>query len=504
MTSPARILAGRLATLGPDAKPTLAAILARMSVTELAALAHDWEAFWARPKQILPQGHWKSAGFLTGLGFGKTVALSSFVCGEVEAGRARSVALCAQNEDKTYDVMIAGKSGLLAVSPPWFKAREEGGGVVWPNGARAFPYTPEVPGAMRGPEHDLVWLSEIIAWPAATREEAFANIERRARIGYGKLIWDTSPKKRHPILRKLLARAAKDPEKHIVVTGTMRENADFLTPGYVDEQYATYGGTQQGREELDGEFLDDSDEASFRQKWIDDARRDMPTALRRRILSIDPATSDRRGVDRTGIIDLGLGLDDQILVCADFTRSAPWEEWSAFAIDRYIRDRRDCIIVERNKVGDAPRSVLRAAAAARGFRVELLELDAPTRWAPGVIYLKEVFSRGEKSSRHEGATPLYAQGRASHVNGADLAELEDAMTTWVPGPGARSPDALDALVIGIDELTGHARKKKVDHAAGFVGIGAASKALQALTSGPVGGGSSIAALLGGGSGRSRI
>jgi phage terminase large subunit-like protein len=65
------------------------------------------------------------------------------------------IALVGQNEDRTVEVMVEGESGLIAVSPPWFKARFEAGRVIWPNGAQAFVYTPEVPASSSAPSITL-------------------------------------------------------------------------------------------------------------------------------------------------------------------------------------------------------------------------------------------------------------------------------------------------------------------------------------------------------------
>ena len=113
----ARQLATRLATLGPAARPAALRLLATFTPTELAALLHDWRELWARPKQLIPPGgRWRSHGFLTARAFGKTRAIAEFVTAEAMAGRAARIALMAQNEEKTHEVMINGKSGLIAVS----------------------------------------------------------------------------------------------------------------------------------------------------------------------------------------------------------------------------------------------------------------------------------------------------------------------------------------------------------------------------------------------------
>jgi len=461
---------------------TLTEVLARCSVVQLAALRYDWADWWARPKQRIPDGPWRSYGFLTGRGFGKTRTISEWVQQEVFAGRAERIALIAQNEDKTIEVMIEGESGLLATSPPWFKARYESGRVLWPNGAQAFVYTPFEPQNVHGPEHHLAWCSEIARWPAATRDEAMADLRRGLRLGYGKLIWDTTPRRRNPLVRKLLERAASNPTRHVVVRGSMRENEANLTPEFVQEQIDEYGGTQQGAEQIDGVFLDDSAGALFRQAWIDAARRSAPGSFRLRILSVDPAISTRRGTDRTGIVDLGQGDDEQIYVLGDMSGKHAPEEWARVVLDAYGRNECNAVIVERNRGGDLVASNLRAQAQARGWRVIVLDLRARlSPYRAGIVYVKEVHTSRTKETRAEPVAGLYERGRVSHAHGADLRALEDTLTTWEPTPTAESPDALDALVHGVYELAG-LRDDRPDARAGFKGITDAAKSLTRASS----------------------
>lgn len=488
---------------GDDAPTVLETMLSELTITELVALWYDWEGFWARPKQLLPDGNWRSFGLLTGRGFGKTRTNSEFVQREVVAGRARRIALIAQNETKTIEVMVDGESGLLATSPPWFRARFEKGRVIWPNGAQAFVYTPEVPGALRGPEHDLAWMSEPVVWPAATREEAFSNLRLGLRLGYGRMVWDSTPKRRHPLIRYLLRRAEKHPQ-HVVVRGSTYENVSNLTADAVAEWEDEYGGTQKGREELEGEFLDDSDGALWKQEWIDRARRDLPAELTRRILSIDPAISEKKGRDQTGIIDEGLGVDGQIYVLADLTAKHAWEAWGVLVVVRYFEARCDCVVVERNRGGDAVTANLRAVAkdpevlarlGLEEIRVEVLQKGAPTRHVSGVLYVKEETASVSKTGRHEPVATLYEKGRVSHVKTADLGNLEDTLTTWEPVAGKKSPDGIDALVQGAWELAQLANRS-VDLSQGFAGLTKVSEQLRSASGGRCGG-LGIGSLLGG-------
>lgn len=467
---------------------------------ELAALAHAWEA-WARPKQVPPATSWRSWGFVAGRGNGKTRSCSEFVLEEVAAGRARRIGFCSFTLDEAERTLVNGVSGLLTLSPPWFRPEWSKGQLIWPNGAIATAFTPEVPNGPRGPEHDLFWCSEVAAWPASGRDEFFKNVREGLRIGAGRMIYDTTPRARHPLVRFLLERAKRDPQRHVVVRGATRDNADNLTADFVAELEGDYGGTQRARQELDGEFFDDAEGALFKQDWIDRARRDRPTVLKRRILFVDPAISVRRGTDATGIVDVGLGIDEQVYVFADHTARLAPEAWGALLIELYLRGTCDCVGVERNRGGDLVASNIRAAAAQRGLRVEMVGPDAPTRHHPSTLYVKETHARKSKELRAEPVSTLYEQGGVSHVHGADLGELEDLMTTWIPDGGGPSPNNLDALVYGVVELAGLAREKKQDTKAAIAG---AARMQEAIATTPRPRPQGIAALLGGGRGGDRI
>lgn len=504
MSSPAIELARALvAAAGGRAHEALDAALDVLTPIERAALAYDWAGFWARPEQLLPDDPvWVSHGYLTARRFGKTKANGEHVVKEAYEGRAMRVGFCAQNMDKTIEVMVHGDAGLIDSSPPWFKAQfvgEKGmpARVVWPNGAQAFPFTPEEPAKIRGPGTHLFWASELQSWPASKREEAlFAGILPMNTLGYGRLIWDATPKKRHPVIRTLIKRAIDFPEAHRVVGGDIQDNVFNLGRRAVADLEITLGGTQRGREELRGEFSDEDDEALWEQEWIDAHRRNTPTELRRRILVIDPAISDRKGTDETGFVDLGLGLDEQVFPFADLTGTYKWAKWGEVAVKRYMTKRCDCIVVERNAGGDACAANIVAAARPRGIRVEVVDKKAVTRHVAGVIYVKEVIARESKAARLEPVAALYKAGRVSHVKeqerGYELDAMEELMVTWVPEVGG-SPDRLDALGHGVWELVDLKQLFK-DHAAGFVGIEKAAAELEKIVT--AAGGPSIADMLG--------
>lgn len=444
----------QLHSLGPEVAPRVArAMWLKLSVVERAAIAADW-SFWGRLKQIAPAHDWRTWGFLTARGFGKTIGISNHINAEVESGRARLIGLAAQDEQSSIDIQVLGPSGLIATAPPWFKPRWEASAlqVVWPNDVRAYVRTPEVPGKIRGLEYHISWLSELQSWPQSTRLEAFANFFLSTRLGYGRIVWDATPKKRHPLLKELLAAGEADPTSHVVVRGTTYENAANLGRGYVGEMERKFGGTQRGEEELLGRMLDDSENATAKQAWIDGRRRQVPTVLARRVVSIDPAVTARKGSDTTGLVEAGLGTDGQGYVLADASGKLQPGEWAGKALDWYVEHRCDLILAETNKGGQLVTQTLRAIAKERGLEVIVIGKDERPARVAGKVFVKEVYARGSKEERAEPVGTAYERGRISHVIGADLSSLEDTLTTWEATPNGDSPGDLDALVHAMVEI----------------------------------------------------
>lgn len=470
--SPAAAIASRVAaTLGRKlAHQTIDVALKRFTNVELAALAMYWE-FWARPKQLAPAGNWRSWGFLTGRGFGKTRACAEYINGEVLAGRAKSIVLIAQTEDKSVEIHVDGPTGLIHTAPPWSKPSFEATArrLVWPNGAGAYVRTPETPGNIRSGEHDIAWCSELQSWPAATRTEAWMNVQFATRRGYARTVWDATPKRRHPLLKTLLKRAADKPNVHRIVRGTSYENAANLGAGVLEDLEADYAGTQQGREELLGEMLGEEEGALVKQEWIDRARRQRPDRMTRKAIGLDPAVTSRRGSDTTGIALVGLGVDGQALVLADRSGKYKPDEWAAIVFAIYFEERCDCVVVETNKGGDLVTQNLRAFAERRGVSVVVLGKEETPQHLAAVVYVREVHARGDKIDRAQPLATAYERLKVSHVIGADLTSLEDTLTTWEPSPGADSPGDLDALVHVAKEVLGLS-KNAADAKTGFAGI----------------------------------
>jgi phage terminase large subunit-like protein len=196
---------------------------------------------------------------------------------------------------------------------------------------------------------------------------------------------------------------------------------------------AQYAGTRLGRQELDGEIVEDRPDALWSRDVIEAARVEAAPALSRIVVAVDPpATSSRRaaacGIIAAGRDEAGIGY---VVEDATVAGLAP-QGWAARAVALYRRLEADALVVEVNQGGEMASAVLR-------------EVD------PGVPVTTVHATRG-KYMRAEPVSVLYTKGKVRHV-GAHPA-LEDEMCDFGPGglSSGASPDRLDALVWALHEL----------------------------------------------------
>ena len=159
--------------------------------------------------------------------------------------------------------------------------------------------------------------------------------------------------------------------------------------------------------------------------------------LKKIVVAIDPATTNKAKSDETGIIVAGIGEDNYIYVLEDRSTKASPNGWAKIAIAAYEKYNADTIIAEVNQGGDMVESVLRSESR-------------------NVSYKKVRASRG-KRVRAEPIASIYEQGKVFHVG--KLKKLEDQLTTWEQG--SDSPDRLDALVWALTELALNRRASRV-------------------------------------------
>lgn len=403
--------------------------MSSLSPDAATQLLTRWD-FWARPDQLPPPGAWRTWLILAGRGWGKTRTGAEWVREQVKTRRAGRIALVARTASDVRDVIVEGESGILAISPKderpiWEPSRRR---LTWPlTGAIATTYSADEPDQLRGPQHDGAWADELASWRYA---DAWDQLRFGLRLGAHPQVVITTTPRPTKIIRDLIA----GPDT-VVTRGRTRDNRVNLAPGVVAELERRYAGSRLGRQELEGEVLDDSAGALWRWLWIDGARVTKAPDLRRIVVAVDPATTSGEESDETGIVVAGIGYDGRGYILADESGRYRPEEWARRVASAYHAHKADAVIAEGNQGGEMVGAVLRAYGSAG-------------------LPVRTVHAKRGKATRAEPVAVLYEQGRVSHVG--SLARLEDQLTTWDPGASGASPDRLDALVYAVTELLGAA------------------------------------------------
>lgn len=279
------------------------------AVPDFATLKRDWR-FWARPEQQPPEGDWRTWLILAGRGFGKTRTGAEWVRAAAEADGELRIALIGATGNDARAVMVEGESGLLAIAPPglkpvWEPSRRR---VSWKSGAQAFLYSAEEPGQLRGPQHHIAWCDELAKWAHGT--ETWDNLQLGLRLGSAPRALVTTTPRPIALIKAMLV------DRTVAVTrGKTSDNSDNLPPSFLEHVAASYGGTRLGRQELDGELIEEVEGALWSRALIEKCRGRARPDVRRVVVGVDPPAGI--GGDACGIVVAGLGADGRGHVLED-------------------------------------------------------------------------------------------------------------------------------------------------------------------------------------------
>jgi phage terminase large subunit-like protein len=410
-----------------------------------AHLATDWPTFAHRhqevPETTRSGAPWRTWLILGGRGAGKTRAGAQWVravaLGEPPyAGQPPArIALIGETEHEVREVMIEGVSGLLSVHahaerPTWISSRRR---LEWPNGAVAQAFSAEDPESLRGPQFSAAWADELAKWRHA--EATFDMLQFGLRLGeHPRQVITTTPR---PIA--LLKRLIADPETALTRAGT-GANAYNLARAFIDNVFARYGGTRIGRQELDGEIIEERADALWTRALLEQCRVTQRPSFKRIVVAIDPPASSSKRADACDFVVAGLAEGGLIYVLADDSAAGLTPAgWATKAIALWRRYEADALVAEVNQGGDMVRAVI-------------AEAD------PTVPVIAVRATRG-KYVRAEPVAALYEQGRVKHVGA--FPALEDEMCDFALDglSSGRSPDRLDALVWAVTALTHGAKRE---------------------------------------------
>lgn len=349
--------------------------------------------------------------------------------------------------------MVEGESGLRRVADGLVqKYNRSLGELVFNTGARARFFSGEDPEALRGWQSTDVWGDELCAWKYA--QSTFDMAMFGLRLGNPEATWTTTPKNL-PVLRALMA------EPGCVVTrSTTYANRANLSPTFFQTIVRKYEGTTLGRQELEGQILEQTQGALWLREWFDregfrvspmlfnEGRRSVfrpAPGLERIVVALDPSVSDpqrridpNRVPDACGLIVAGMDAAGVGYVVRDFTEVMPPAKWARMAVRLYDLCHASGVIAEANQGGELIREVIQGIASN--------------------VSVTLVHASMGKRPRAEPVALLYEQHRIRHCG--VFADLEDQMTTWDSlDPTARSPNNVDALVwafhaLGLCQATG--------------------------------------------------
>jgi phage terminase large subunit-like protein len=424
-TDLARKLAGR-----EEPEEVKRALLLSMRMEEILQFDACFEA-WAHDGQKEPGGFgWRNWLMNGGRGYGKTRAGAEWINRlATMPGKPVRIALVAATEAEARAVMVEGESGILACARNGRRPRWEPslGRLTWPNGSVALIYSGENPDGLRGSNNHFAWLDEFAKY--ARPQETWDNLQMSLRLGPRPRALVTTTPRPIPALKRILA----DP-RTVVTGGRTQDNAQH-SKHFIDTMVATYSGTRLGRQELDGELIEDVAGSLWPRDLIERCRapRQDGSALPRIVVGVDPPASvggDACGIVVCGVDSTGVG---HVLEDASVQGLRP-EGWARAVIEAAARWQADKVVAEGNQGGAMVESVLRAADPAIPVRLVWAKRGKTVRAEP-VAYL---FEKGE--AKFAGAYP----------------ELEDELAGMTIGGGyegpGRSPDRADACVWAMTEL----------------------------------------------------
>ena len=438
---------------------TIANLITREFIDALTPLQRTILAYrndvWARPEQRMPPGDWRWIFFRAGRGWGKTThCIAPEIVRLVQSGACTNLALVAPSEERAEQVQV---QALIDASPPWFRAERYQGGIRWPNGVRGYVFSPGA-NAPRGSTFSHGWATELVDWAPVQRVKCWEQLAITVRKPGSdcKIFIDSTASGKSDLFAVLDKQHREMPDRCLIVNGTTFDNP-LLGRKYLQSTCAPYTrGSRRFREELMGESFQESAGALWRQEWIDNNRRtSMPSTPVIRVVAWDPALSAHADADEAGVSMASSDADGHFYIEIDESARLSQADQAKRVFDLCLKYKAAGVVVERNRVGDAPHDLLVLVAAARGLRVERLPADRPMpAWRAGTIYLREYKTDVTKMTRAEPVAKLAEDGRVHHVGYHDALELE--MTTWEPD-SKRSPNRLDAAAYAVAELAALSR-----------------------------------------------
>jgi len=418
-------------------------IILSMTPAELLEL-DAWFEFWAHNGQLPPPDDgWRAWLMMAGRGFGKTRAGAEWIFRLANGKPGARIALVGATIADARSIMVEGVSGLLSVAKTHrcrLQWEPSLGRLKWPNGSEAQLFSGDHADGLRGPEFAFAWCDELAKWREA--EMAWDNLQFGLRRGPRPRALVTTTPRPIPLLKRI------GEDRWTVTTGGKTSDNINLEEKFIEVMTATYGGTRIGRQELDGELIEDVEGALWTREMIGRSRArplhhppdgspppgKLEDEFDRIVVGVDPPAGVGEGSDACGIVVAG-SCGETLYVLEDATvRGLSPEGWANRVAAAAARWNTGLVVAEANNGGAMVESVLKAADL--GLKVRLVHA-----------------SKG-KCALAEPVALKFEKGKAVFVG--EFPELEAELGGMQAGGGyegpGRSPDRADAMVWALTAL----------------------------------------------------
>jgi phage terminase large subunit-like protein len=345
-------------------------LVGRLSLTPAEVLTWHYEPrYHLRPAQQSPSAlltadfhrrypWWRTWFLLGGRGAGKTHAGSVAVIEEARQDPDARILIVGPTWSEIRKTQLEGPSGILTLAPPWFRpefkvSKKE---LHFPNGAVGFCVPAQSAAKFRGYNCSYGWADEIVAWKKEPLE-VYKECRRVLRIvtpwmraqGLPARLCITTTPAPTELFREIL----KEREGLILARSTTLDNASNLDPAYLRTALRLLN-TTEGRREFGGELFFALDATLYRKVSWDRTRVRSLDAIPERkaerfrglplfdkvVVSVDPATGEKKSSDLHGIVVLGIREEDDGLlhtyVLADLSLQSPEASaWAKKAVEAY-------------------------------------------------------------------------------------------------------------------------------------------------------------------------
>ena len=387
----------------------------------------------ARNNQKTPKGKWNTWLVLAGRGWGKTRTGAQDIAFYGLTKPNSRIAIVTPTFGDGRDTCVEGVSGLLSCIEPdlvenWNRSIGE---LKLKNGTIYKTFSAEQPDRLRGPQFHRAWCDELGSW---RDPETYDQLLFGLRLGERPQCIITTTPKPTDLLKGLIN------SKDIHITrGSTFDNIKNLATSAVEKLKEKYEGTRLGRQELYAEVLEDVEGALWNRRMIQECivkNNEKPQLYPRTVIAIDPAVTQSKQSNETGIVVASKGEDNKFYIRDDLSGKYSPDAWARVAVENYYKYEADKIIAEVNNGGDLVEKVVRT-----------IDMN---------VSYRSVRATKGKYLRAEPVSALYEQKRVRHEKPFPF--LEDQMCNYNPISFNGSPDRLDALVWALTDLSANVGK----------------------------------------------